>query len=182
MKQAVLISIKPRWCELIASGKKTVEVRKTRPNMLAPFKCYIYQTQGKVGTGLYKHGGVEIMGRDVKSGKVIGEFICNMILPISIGCNKPEKLTPCEIHGYGLTDIEIMDYLGNGVTGYAWYITDLKIYDTPKELSEFKRWNRTEENVPCAHVKWLYPPCEVCKDCNLQRPPQSWCYVEELKE
>ena len=28
--KAVMISIKPKYCELIANGKKTVEVRKSR--------------------------------------------------------------------------------------------------------------------------------------------------------
>ena len=45
--QAIMISIHPKWCELIASGKKTVEVRKTRPKIETPFKCYIYETKGK---------------------------------------------------------------------------------------------------------------------------------------
>ena len=44
--KSVLISIQPKWCELIANGKKTVEVRKTRPKLETPFKCYIYCTQG----------------------------------------------------------------------------------------------------------------------------------------
>ena len=43
----VLISIKPKWCELIANGTKTVEVRKTKPNLETPFKCYIYCTKAK---------------------------------------------------------------------------------------------------------------------------------------
>ena len=43
--KAVLISIQPKWCELIASGKKTIEVRKTKPKLETPFKCYIYCTQ-----------------------------------------------------------------------------------------------------------------------------------------
>lgn len=30
MSKAVLISIRPKWCEKIASGMKTIEVRKTR--------------------------------------------------------------------------------------------------------------------------------------------------------
>lgn len=37
---AVLISIRPKWCEKIISGEKTIEVRKTRPKMDTPFKCY----------------------------------------------------------------------------------------------------------------------------------------------
>ena len=43
--KSVLISIKPKYCELIASGKKTVEIRKTRPKIEPPFKCYIYCTK-----------------------------------------------------------------------------------------------------------------------------------------
>ena len=45
--KSVLISIKPKWCELIANGKKTVEVRKSRPKIETPFKCYIYCTKIK---------------------------------------------------------------------------------------------------------------------------------------
>ena len=74
---------------------------------------------------------------------------------------------------------ELHDY-ANGKQLYGWRISNLKIYDKPKELNEFKRYNRTEENSPCAHVKWLYEPCDKCKECNLKRPPQSWCYVEEI--
>ena len=46
--KSILISIQPKWCELIASGKKTIEVRKTRPKLETPFKCYIYETKGKL--------------------------------------------------------------------------------------------------------------------------------------
>lgn len=45
--KSVILSIKPKWCELIASGQKTVEVRKTRPKIETPFKCYIYETKDK---------------------------------------------------------------------------------------------------------------------------------------
>ncbi|MBP5781471.1 MAG: hypothetical protein J6X34_09600 [Clostridia bacterium] len=43
--KAVMISIRPNWCEMIASGKKIVEVRKTKPKLDPPFKCYIYCTK-----------------------------------------------------------------------------------------------------------------------------------------
>lgn len=46
--KAVMLSIQPKWCELIASGKKTIEVRKTAPQLQMPFKCYIYETKRKV--------------------------------------------------------------------------------------------------------------------------------------
>lgn len=45
--KSVLISIQPKWCELIASGKKTIEMRKTAPKLETPFKCYIYMTATK---------------------------------------------------------------------------------------------------------------------------------------
>ena len=34
--KAVLISIKPKWCDLIRRGRKTVEVRKTCPKLEVP--------------------------------------------------------------------------------------------------------------------------------------------------
>ena len=45
--KSVLLSVHPKWCELIAGGKKTVEVRKTRPKIETPFQCYIYATKPK---------------------------------------------------------------------------------------------------------------------------------------
>ncbi len=38
--KAVLLSIKPKFCELIASGKKTVEIRKNRPGIDVPSSVY----------------------------------------------------------------------------------------------------------------------------------------------
>lgn len=70
--KSVLISIQPKWCELIASGKKTVEVRKTRPKLETPFKCYIYQTKRSWVYRLLKKLGLY-------QGKVIGEFVCDKI-------------------------------------------------------------------------------------------------------
>ena len=68
----VLISIQPKWCELIASGIKTVEVRKTKPKIETPFKCYIYCTKQ-----FYRKGDGYFQGK--YCGKVIGEFVCDCI-------------------------------------------------------------------------------------------------------
>lgn len=66
MSKAVMISIKPQWCELIAKKQKTIEVRKTRPKIKTPFKCYIYETKGLYrGNGGYLFHGL---------GKVIGNI------------------------------------------------------------------------------------------------------------
>ena len=82
--KSVLISIQPKWCELIASGKKTVEVRKTRPKLETPFKVYIYQTRKPdfvtfSGTGRHISEYEKTLYYTERSGKVIGEFICDRI-------------------------------------------------------------------------------------------------------
>ena len=95
-KKAVLLSVQPKWCALIANGKKTVEVRKTIPKIETPFKCYIYQSKSKdrliyvmkdgdENYGEIYHGKpVFITTYSVYSNpyeqKVIGEFICDTII------------------------------------------------------------------------------------------------------
>lgn len=72
MSKAVMISIRPKWCEKIVNGEKTIEVRKTRPKLETPFKCYIYETQGRTDTPwVDKDGHMIFAGR----GQVIGEFV-----------------------------------------------------------------------------------------------------------
>jgi predicted transcriptional regulator len=164
--KSVLISIQPKWCELIASGKKTVEVRKTRPKLETPFKCYIYCT----------HGAIKKMPRDyleehLEEGKVIGEFVCDEITEYPYETfNDGEHFMPYgELEKTCLDGWELYDYLGTK-DGYGWHISDLVIYDKPRELGEFKLWNcRTDfdENgypVPTHEIK---------------RPFQSWGYVYE---
>lgn len=91
--KSVLISIQPKWCELIASGKKTVEVRKTKPKIDTPFKCYIYCTnskkeflQSRNNVLFYCENRDFIGGHGCGwyqrlNGKVIGEFVCDRVQP-----------------------------------------------------------------------------------------------------
>lgn len=156
--KSVLISIQPKWCELIANGKKILEVRKTRPNIKTPFKCYIYCTKK-----FYRKGDGYFQGK--YCGKVIGEFVCKSILPISITYSDPNNKSALREFPYTcLTDKEIMDYLGNGKQGWGWHISNLVIYDKPKELSEF--------------YKPTLPTFLRYEDDVIKRPPQSWRYVE----
>ena len=164
MSKAVLISIRPKWCELIANGKKTVEVRKTRPKLGTPFKCYIYCTQSGVALGAWG-----------KHGKVIGEFTCDRIYWLAPINHAPEDVEQQAC----LTREEIVRYL-NGA-GCGWHISDLKIYDKPRELREFKKRNR---DCFYADLGLAKRDCPDCKNsgCFLERPPQSWCYVEAMKD
>ena len=151
--KSVLISIKPEWCEKIVNGKKTIEVRKNKPKLETPFKCYVYCTQGM---NLWLAG---IKGkREIQklNGQVIGEFICDEVYPIRV----LESGTIRDWDYYNLYEsclsfYEMAEYIGAGNTGYAWHISDFVLYDKPKELSEF-----------------------YCRK-QLTRPPQSWCYVED---
>lgn len=178
MSKAVLISIRPQWCEKIASGEKTIEVRKTKPKLETPFKCYIYCTLPRyphedfIRTDYPKpqfHGG----------GKVIGEFTCDRIDRVNI-CgfwdDDGEQLEN-RIKETCLTPTEVNDYLGTEV-GYGWHISGLKIYDTTKELSEFKGLCKVEADC-CACPHYNYSKMD-CDGRTISRPPQSWCYVEEI--
>lgn len=167
--KAVLISINPQWCDLIASLKKTIEIRKTKPNLKTPFKVYIYCTQDKY---------VEFVNHNNwrGNGKVIGEFICkstSIFRPKSITCESSIKKASC------LTVQALIDYAGNKEHIFGWHISDLKIYDKPKELSEFKKINRDCWYANLGIAKRDCPECQN-KECFIQRPPQSWCYVESL--
>ena len=90
MSKAVLISIRPEWCEKIISGEKTIEVRKTRPNLVPPFKCYIYCTAGRQDLNIpisqerlmrdyLETGSMKSLNCPLGNGKVVGEFTCNSV-------------------------------------------------------------------------------------------------------
>lgn len=138
--KAVMISVKPKRCSLIAAGRVTLEIRKRRPVLPAPFKCFIYCTKGKEND---PHELLEIHanGKIHKAnGKVIGEFICDDCSPL---CKHPlayiEKnamVTKGELLGY-LGISEQRDLFIEDMGGYGWHISALEIYDTPLELSRF---------------------------------------------
>lgn len=172
MAKAVLISIRPEWVNRIISGEKTVEIRKTKPNLETPFKCYIYETQGKSDTPWIDEDGHMIFrGR----GKVVGEFTCNKVTNLFLNSrfwlDEDYVLQTC------LSAAEIRKY-ANGANGlYGWHISNLKIYDTPKELSKFSRPFENCIGKTCDEFG-----CALCENGgNIKRPPQSWRYVEELK-
>ena len=135
--KAVLISIRPKWCEKIINGKKTIEVRKTRPKMDTPFKCYIY----KCGNG-----------------KVVGEFLCDQIIEDRTYGHNEEFYRAACMSAYDAAAYAMQSPM------YGWHISDLRVYDHPRDLWEFTGLRETKfgaEPVP------------------ITRPPQSWRYVEE---
>lgn len=202
--KSVMLSIQPKWCELIASGKKTIEVRKTRPKIETPFKCYIYCTQNEFlarksnGELWFANRNSLIMPNDSVqlSGKVIGEFVCDKVELIA--CHKYHNGVGFDYTYYTeskdtltneaqLTDYDMQQYLGcaedGECVGYAWHISDLKIYDTPRELGEF---SIRKKCTSCKRSGYESTACMYDEDCivpvPLTRPPQSWRYIEEITD
>lgn len=177
--QAVLISIQPQWCKLIAKGIKTIEIRKTRPNINTPFKCYIYCTKLPKGSA-HKYDTFGL------GGKVIGEFTCKSIRHYSTKKEKPFIYYGKKMHHTNegcpkacLTWEELEKYLGIR-DGYGWYIADLIIYEKPKELYEFINYSKHEA---CLQKNCFSGNCWQCpNNAIMVRPPQSWCYVKEQKQ
>lgn len=178
MSKAVLISIRPKWCEKIISGEKTIEVRKTKPKLIPPFKCYIYCTAEMAGYDTlwvldapsrekYSITAVAAYlerpeGASEGNRKVIGEFTCNRVT--NIFSNSRFWLDEDDVLHTCLSAAEMRKY-ANGAHGlYGWHISDLRVYDHPRDLWEFTGLRETKfgaEPVP------------------ITRPPQSWRYVEE---
>lgn len=209
MSKAVLISIRPKWCEKIANGEKAIEIRKRRPKLETPFKCYIYCTQSADMLWILKERdrylypdkiadvfkAAKCGGAYRGNGKVIGELVCDRIDTI-LPANEP----------YGIYDIDD-DYVfqtcleygalwnyGNGQTLYGWHISNLKIYNEPKALNEFTaacRYKNDDGTCPSRRIACSFQRYDYNPDGNInivecgntiRRPPQSWGYVEELRE
>lgn len=175
MITSILLPIQPKWCELIASGKKIFEIRKNSPNLKVPFRCYIYCTKQNINGEIiltkseqsskrYEKNKVVGINKGFSTsedinlqGKVIGEFTCDKITKFEISdVDILFGLTLFELQSSCVPYDEIIRYIGERHYGYSWSISDLKIYENPKLLSDFK-------------------------DCNgnlLTKAPQSWCYVD----
>lgn len=190
--KSVLISIKPKWCELIANGQKTVEVRKTRPKLETPFKCYIYCTSSNVHECLMLSGnGAKLIhsinyktaipcGGYIGNGKVIGEFVCDDINTTDVVHGNEEVgwyvNNMYAVKGSCLAEHVILCYCPKESTIYGWHISDLVIYDEPEELSEFRKYISFLDGESTSELEEA-----GMSNIRIKRPPQSWCYVEERK-
>ena len=204
--KAVLISIRPEWCNFIIRGQKTLEVRRTRPKLETPFKVYIYCTKAPQHLITIFKDGEEIADGEIHRGKpvfvkcdkylpdsirdktqmIIGEFICDDIR--SIGpeyCIVKEDIKTA-IAGSCLSIKQVKEYAGWDIGMnyadmkdlYGWHISDLKIYKEPVKLKDF--WGIQPCNGKFRTCRRMDVKTGECKGENLgiDRPPQSWYYVE----
>lgn len=188
--KAIMISIKPKYVAKILNGEKTIEIRRTMPKCDLPIDVYIYCT---------KEDSLSILKTYPKDTYVCEqEFKCDDFPYLCSGyegkgkvvakftLNKVEEIETCERHNPELLKqsclnaVEFYAYLTKGknflgqVLGYAWHISNLEIFDKPKELSEFlkPKWHCYRSG--CPHFET--PSCNINK-CK-PKAPQSWCYVE----
>lgn len=160
--KAVLISVRPEWADKIISGEKTLEVRKNRPKLEPPFMCYIYRCG---------------------SGKIVGKFMCDYIIN-----DFPQYMLGKEtvlaywrlLDGSCLNRDDLINY-GGLCTLHGWHISDLHIYGKPLPLSEFRK--PCNNGIFCESCAMYSEFEERCGNdaLTINRPPQSWCYVEELE-
>lgn len=204
----ILMSIRPQWCEKIFNGSKSIEVRKTCPKLEPPFEVLVYCTMPKerwsVGhqifyndtlytlpTGELKIGdALELMADWMRkynednflNGKVIGSFVCDKI----------REIIPLGLRGFKLgaewlkemcLSKEQLDEYGGLKTLYSWHITEPKLFDKPRDITEFALYGRCAEDCDeydiCARdSEGGRMSCKYFKRTFLERPPQSYCFVE----
>ena len=212
MSKAVLISIRPEWCKKILDGEKTVEVRRTCPVHGTPFKAYIYCTRTASKEFILDDHNWDVSSKNCggwpdKRGHVIGEFTCKKITGLThvgeTGSWEPASLYVMAPGSYYKPADELLKaacmsketaekYL-KGRDGCGWHISNLKIYDKPRDLDEFSRfgfWGINGTGVCGNYCCENYEPPDSCmtpptckiNGCFVCRPPQSWCYVEDFCE
>lgn len=177
--KAVYRSIKPYWLYLILIGKKTVEIGKTFPKSNDWNKeVFLHCSKDMESFKRIPEKDREWMRKYL--GKVACRFVCDSFS--SFKAMGEVQAIYNKFKNTRVSDDEIIEY-ANGKRLYYWHISDLVIYDKPRELSEFytlKKCNACNggyESTACIYD-------ENCKvPVPLKRPPQSWAYVEsEVKE
>lgn len=184
----ILISIKPVWVAKILNGEKTIEVRKTAPKCELPVEVYIYCTKDnkrvwyfdKQRYGCYSINAAYeyVMGLKPLNGKVVAKFTLKKVeetKPFSYmemlenGLTEKQK----EIADKTCIGLWVINEYANGKSVYLWHISDLEIFDKPKELDEF--------DYPCPSGTVYVSKRSINGLPSKKHPPQSWCYVEERK-
>lgn len=170
MSKALLLSIKPRYVADILNGRKTIEIRKTVPKCKLPINVYIYCTKETqlvkynnkyVSTDFFK--GLECPPKTY-NGKVVAKFTLKKVEEITNRYCKGLLIDSC------LLNHELNEYLDNS-TGYAWHISNLEIFDKPRELSEFSaRYPKGDVDIGTN--------CKLHAMRYLTKAPQSYMFIE----
>ena len=193
--KAILISIRPKWVSKILNGEKTLEIRKKFPKDYVGW-VYIYCTKDnnnllhKNCADIWwvedkdfqkKNKRLEIKQQPIYNGKVVARFWCDSVEELFTDEDGWSYYTDTITKDYEVSklacidDSEIEEYL-NGKIGYAIHISELEIFDKPKELGEF--YTTTLDKNPFKRFMTSYTLNNGLNVKRLTKAPQSWCYVE----
>lgn len=154
----VIMPLSPQECERVFNGEQTILVRKRVPKCDTPYEVLVYETKGATDTPWVDEDGHFIYkGR----GQVIGSFICDRIDEIEPDLeyySDGYDIDDDRLAETCLTREQLREY-GKGVTLYGWHITEPKLFDTPKELSDY--WLYNDE----LHKRWEEDNNFCCYDC-----------------
>lgn len=207
--KAVLLSIRPEWCDLIIRGQKTIEVRKTRPKLETPFKVYIYCTKAPQQLITIFKDSEETMDGEIHHGKpvfvkfnkllpdsirgntqmVIGEFICDDIRRIGPEYCIVKEDIETAIAGSCLSIKQVKEYAGWDIGMnyadmkdlYGWHISNFKLHKKFVRLKDFWAIQPCTHRGDCCTCRRWDAEKLICRGeaFGIERPPQSWYYVEE---
>lgn len=203
--KSILLSTHPKHIETKIKGLKKMEIRKTKPKEL-PFKVHEYCTVSgndklknqlvrMEDTGEWKLCSATDLSKYRVNGKVVLEYVVDSVSKFDIAGLEFYVMKDHLLNLSALTETELRNYIGNGI-GYAWRISDLKVYDTPLELKEFykplsdKDLDEGNYDLDCfGEVLCMDQPegSEYCQDCEyggakpITRPPQSYMFVRRKK-
>lgn len=167
--KAILISIKPKYVADILNGRQTIEIRKTMPKCDLPIDVYIYCTKET------NYKDEFYLNFQKANGKVVAKFTLKKVEEIrpkvklgllnTYNTYETETLVINPLLDKCCLSYEELDLYLKWKIGYAWHISNLEIFDRPKELSEFsiKVFPNRKDNLMTRY---------------LTKAPQSWCYIE----
>lgn len=185
--KSIMFSFKPNYIKKIFNAEKKIDIRKIKPNIETPFKCYTYCTKNKGLNDIletnYSIGSI----KDYSNGKIVGEFICD-----DIYCYNTKATDKCAYirKASGFTDDEFKEYINDCKRFYVLTISDVIMYNEVKDLNDFRRVcdyrnkDNTCLNHDCISTNHIYD-----KDMNviksycgdfITKAPQSYLYVEEI--
>lgn len=182
--KSILRSVKPYWFYLICEGKKKIEVCKTEPLSKEWDRIvYLYCSKDMRSFNRIPEEYHEKYRKYL--GTVGAKLVCCEVEKFNVGSLRSDDIEELACLSYA----ELINYFYkpcelDGKTakqGYAWHISDLKIYDNPRELGELRTPDKPYHEIIERDGSLMFMDgYESGKP--LKRTPQSWQYVEEVEE
>lgn len=172
MKKEILISIRPKYVTDILNRKKTIEIRKSIPDII---KDWDIKKDETINVYIYCTKKPKVEPQPDFNGMVVAKF--QLIAYEEIECDPlggdneyfTGTLPPGELLNHGCLDFARLNHYLKGKKGFAWYISNLKIFEKPIPLSEFQQPRNSRGKVDFNTDDFYIQ--------EVGRAPQSWCYV-----